>query len=77
MEYTTLTEADRLMIARDRLRGLESDHYRISLDAEAGDPNNPASAQAAARADQLEESIKAVKAEVTKLEKAAKAAEKE
>lgn len=31
MQYTTLTEADKLQLARDTLRARESDHFRISL----------------------------------------------
>lgn len=33
MDYETLTPAERIAIARDRLHGLESDHYRLSLSA--------------------------------------------
>lgn len=31
MELVTLTEADKLEIARDALRGRESDYYRLGL----------------------------------------------
>lgn len=69
MDYTTLTEADRLLIARDRLRGLETDHYRTSLDAQVGPVNNPAANGAEQRVAQLEEQIAVVKDEIAKLEK--------
>ena len=31
MDYTQITEADKLALAVDLLRGRESDHYRVSL----------------------------------------------
>lgn len=39
MEYKTLSAADRLLLARDMLRGRESDHFRISL---TNEPNKEA-----------------------------------
>lgn len=59
MEYTTITAADRLLLARDRLRGLESDHYRISIVTE---PNQES------RLAQLEEQIDEAKAEIAAVE---------
>lgn len=32
MEYTTLSIQDKIDIARSTLRGLEADHFRLSLD---------------------------------------------
>ena len=31
VDYTTLTEQDKLVLAQDALRGKESDHYRLTL----------------------------------------------
>ncbi len=60
MDYTELSEADRLLLARDRLRGLESDHYRQSIAPEPG---------ADERLKRLEEHVKQVREEVKRLEK--------
>jgi cell division protein FtsB len=59
MDYATITAADKLLLARDRLRGLESDHYRISI---ASEPNQEQ------RLADLEAQIEEVKAEVAAVE---------
>lgn len=59
MEYTTLTAADRLLLARDTLRGRESDHYRVSI---LNEPNKED------RLARLETEIENVREEVASLE---------
>ncbi len=59
MEYETLTDADKLLLARDRLRALESDHYRISLTHEVARESRLA---------QIEDELETVKTEVARLE---------
>ncbi len=60
MDYQTLTDEDRLAIARDALRAAESDHFRISLD--------PASGGGEPRLKQLEERVLRLREEVALLE---------
>lgn len=38
MDYTTLTHADQATVLRDTLRGLETDHLRLSAMVDAGLP---------------------------------------
>jgi len=54
--YETLSDDDKLNLARDRLRGLESDHYRLKI---AGD-----------NVEYLEEKIELVRDEIERLEQA-------
>ena len=60
MDYSTLSAADRLLIARDALRGFESDHYRLTAFPQPGSEE---------RAKQLEELIARARKEVEALEK--------
>lgn len=60
MDYTTLSVADQLLLARDLLRAKESDHYRLSL---VDEPN------VSARTEQLETQIKELRKKVEDLEK--------
>lgn len=60
MEYTTLTDADRLVIARDDLRTAEADHYRLSL--------RPTEVNADKRLDELESEAKSIRVLVKELE---------
>lgn len=63
MDYTTLSEGDKLSLARDALRGLESDHFRTQV--LVAQPNQ------AARLNQLELQIAGVREQIKVLEKAA------
>lgn len=66
VEYTTLSAEDRLVLARDALRGRESDHFRLSLTDESVEPTrNP-------RLSQLGNEIQRIRKVVEKLEKEAK-----
>jgi hypothetical protein len=65
-EYQTLTLHDKLAIAKDALRGAESDHYRRS-----NEPETASSDQVT----QLEERIATWRTEVDNLEKAIAAEE--
>lgn len=47
--YTTLSPADLLLVARDTLRGRETDHFRVSLLNEPGKEN-----RLAAMSDEIE-----------------------
>ncbi len=69
MDYPTLSMGDKLQIARDALRGVESDHYRMSLlvDSQPG---------AESRMAQLEAEAETLRAKIAKLEAEA-AAEQE
>lgn len=62
MQYTTLSTADRLLLARDALRGRESDHFRLSLldESSRGD-----------RLEVLAAEIDTIRKEVSALEKQA------
>lgn len=66
MDYETLNDDDKLLLARDRLRGLESDHYRISLTHEASRDSRMA---------QLEDERDTVREEIARLEGKSKAVE--
>lgn len=59
MEYETLTLEDELGIARDALRGRESDHYRISLLNEPSKPERLAG---------IEADVGRIRAEIARLE---------
>lgn len=59
--YTTLTDADKLLIAKDTLRGKESDRYRISI---LNEPNKDQ------RLAEFDTDIESLLAEVTRLEAA-------
>lgn len=61
MDYVTLTDDDKLAIAKDRLRGLESDHYRLSITPSAPDANE-------ARLADYEQQISDVKDEVQRVQ---------
>jgi hypothetical protein len=65
--YETLTAEDLLNIARDALRGRESDHYRLSL-------LSPASSGGPTRLKEIEAEIASIKGEIRAME--AKAAGK-
>jgi hypothetical protein len=60
MEFSTLSKQDLLLIARDTLRGRESDYYRISL---LDEPNKEA------RLADMEETIEEIKKEISRLER--------
>jgi hypothetical protein len=62
MEYSTLSNDDLLLIARDALRGRESDHYRLTL---VNEPNKQF------RLAELEANIAILKAEIADREAAA------
>lgn len=59
MEYTTLTEVEKLAIARDALRARESEYYSLSLS-----PSQPGAAQ---RMEQLEVDAKRYRTEIDRL----------
>lgn len=59
MDYTTLSEADQLLIARDTLRAKESDHFRLTIAPDAG---------SAGRLDDLATQIEDLKKVVADLE---------
>lgn len=59
MDYETLGVEDKLLLARDMLRGRESDHYRISLTHEPGKE---------ARLKTYEEEIEDIKDQVARLQ---------
>lgn len=59
MEYTTLTEVEKLAIARDALRARESEYYSLSLS-----PGQPGAAQ---RMAQLDEDAARYRAEIDRL----------
>jgi hypothetical protein len=59
MDYETLSDHDKLLLARDALRGRESDHFRISL---LNEPNRDF------RLGQLEAEIENIKTQVAQLE---------
>lgn len=61
--YTTLTDADKLLIARDTLRGRETDRFRVSLLNEPGKESRLA---------QYDEEIAALRETVADLEAAQK-----
>lgn len=63
MDYTTLSEGDKLSIAQSALRGLESDHFRAQM------LHTQANQQA--HLEQLEIQIDKARASVEKLEKSA------
>lgn len=65
--YTSISDADKLLIAKDRLRGLEADHYRLVM---TGDADGVATEDVQKRQDVLEIQIPAVQAEVAALEAA-------
>lgn len=65
--YTTMSAADKLVIAQDRLRGLEADHYRLVM---TGDADGVDDAEVANRRVRLETQIIKVQAEVASLEAA-------
>lgn len=60
MAYETLSDADLLTVAKDTLRGFETDHYRAKLTKRPGGEQH---------AKQLEDDIKRAKAEIARLEK--------
>jgi hypothetical protein len=70
-EYTTLNAGDLLLIARDTLRGRESDHFRLSLLAKT-EPEAYGT-----RLEALEAEIKELRKEVSAREKAAEKEAKE
>lgn len=70
MDYTTLSPADKAMILRDTLRGIETDHLRLSAMVDAGLPGATPE-----RVAELEAGIAPLKKQIDALEtKAAKAA---
>lgn len=67
MKYTALSKEDQLLIAQDRLAGLEADHLRLSLThteaSQAGDSEETASrlAEIEAKIEAGREAIKTLK----------------
>ena len=59
--YETLTRDDLLAIARDTLRGRESDHYRLSL-------LDPSTSGGPARLEQIKGEIESIKGQIKALE---------
>lgn len=62
--YTTMSDADKRIIAEDRLRGLEADHYRLQMTGYADGANDE---DVRKRLIKLEEQIPRVQAEVASL----------
>lgn len=60
MEYETITLADQVRLAEDSLRGVESDHFRLSL----LEPDSGRLDQLAARRDEIKAKLDALKTEV-------------
>ncbi len=69
MEYSTLSAADKLSIARDALRGRESDHFRLSL-------MDTVSGSSPERLKEIESEIESMQKETASLEKEFEAADK-
>lgn len=61
MDYETITQEDRIRLAEDSLRGIESDHFRLSL----LEPNSGRLAQLEDRRDEIRAKLDALKAEQT------------
>lgn len=59
MEYETLTLADQVRLAEDSLRGIESDHFRLSL----LEPDSGRLEQLQARRDEIKVKLDALKVE--------------
>lgn len=63
IKYTTLSEADRVVLARDALRARESDHFRLTLVDQKVEPS------AEARLEQLAAEIERLRGVVSALER--------
>ena len=59
MEYTSISTAEQLLLARDLLRAKESDHFRLSIVSE---PNTTA------RIQELEGQIEELRSKISELE---------
>ncbi len=62
MEYITLTKEDRSELLQNKLRGLESDHFTLSMLLEIDEPGTSQE-----RVDELESSINALQSRLEEL----------
>ena len=62
IKYTMISAQDRLMLARDALRGRESDHFRLSVASSAIEPTRDS------RLPQLAAEVRRLQAVVAELE---------
>jgi hypothetical protein len=63
VEYVTLTKEDQSELLKNRLRGLESDHFTLSMLLEVDEPGTSQE-----RVDKLEISINALKTKLKELQ---------